>query len=725
MSVDIDKILKENRERVRIQQYEDTYGGDWSDYVPADKAGEIYYNNIGVQNAYTTKNSGNAYLTKKADDSKPKSINIQTSSQDVLQQNEINQKNDLDSDETAASKELGKVEGSNTTVNVGRPINNQSNPLHFYPSYNYIITLSCASRERINTGQGREIVIFKSGGKGKQGDGPLSVDYYVDNLVIRNTVSPTTVAGTGTAYQIAFEVTEPFGVSFIDALIKASRDLGYQNHLKAVFLLKVEFKGFDDAGEPSGDIPFSTREIPIHLYQADMSVQAGVTVYDVQAIPASYLALTALHQTTLETIRCSGETVGDVLLSFFEEYNKTLQKNVQSKKLDQLDNFELSVEDSMADILKSPIGYDAKSSSSNKIMFSNGEAPPPVQSFRGVTIAKGTGIQTFIEAVIRESEFYRKQFDQDGKPLDKDNFLFINRLFSRLEVKTLDNGNNRPSYTFFFIVRSQKVSSSYFDKEARDLTSRVSPLRTYNYLYTGQNQDVIDFNISYKFGFYQAISHFQDNDGSKSDTDGYNGEGSDFSDEATAKGVGKTDIDNASKEIESQDGSNLFTDIVKENGELATIFEKLIMDPTADLINVDMEIIGDPLWIEQKSVNNLPFAGTFTDTPGIDSVGAVAPDEHEVYVKVNFKTPTDLDDQSGLFNIGQAAFFQGIYKVFLCENRFAGGVYTNILSMVRMRHQDTSVRDIEPANEAIADTSKSNSNEAFTQTDNVQLRESN
>ena len=29
MSVDIDKILKENRERVRIQQYEDTYGGDW------------------------------------------------------------------------------------------------------------------------------------------------------------------------------------------------------------------------------------------------------------------------------------------------------------------------------------------------------------------------------------------------------------------------------------------------------------------------------------------------------------------------------------------------------------------------------------------------------------------------------------------------------------------------------------------------------------------------
>ena len=96
-----------------------------------------------------------------------------------------------------------------------------------------------------------------------------------------------------------------------------------------------------------------------------------------------------------------------------------------------------------------------------------------------------------------------------------------------------------------------------------------------------------------------------------------------------------------------------------------------------------------------------------------------------MFVKINFKTPTDLDDNTGLFKIADAAFFEGQYKVFICESRFAGGIFTNVLQMVRMRHQDTSVRDIEPANEAIADTSKQNSNEAFTQTDNVQLRESN
>jgi len=60
-----------------------------------------------------------------------------------------------------------------------------------------------------------------------------------------------------------------------------------------------------------------------------------------------------------------------------------------------------------------------------------------------------------------------------------------------------------------------------------------------------------------------------------------------------------------------------------------------------------------------------------------------------VYVQVDFKTPTDLDDETGLFKIQDAAFFQGKYKVFICESRFAGGVFTNVLQMVRMRHQPT------------------------------------
>ena len=580
-----------------------------------------------------------------------------------------------------------------TTPNAKTPSDPRVNKLHDYAPYNYVITFSCVSPGRLNSGSGEEILIFKSAGKGKQGSGPLSVDYYVDNLVVRNTVSPSLMAGTTTAYQVLFEVTEPYGVSFVDALIKAAKQLGYVNHLKAVYLVKIEFKGIDDDGNPTANIPKTTREIPVHLYQLEMQVEAGASTYAVQAVPASSLALTALHIATLETVQCSGDTVGQLVTDFFRQYNATKTKNLKANKVDSVDDYQLDVESSKLALLKSKIGYDTQSASSSVLHFSNGAPPNVGIGPRSVTVPKGTSIQAFLEAVVRESEFYRTQFDLSGNPLSKNGFLRILKLFTQLEIKALNNANNRPSYKFKYIMRDQQVSASYMDKTSRDLVSGVNPARTYNYLYTGANQDILDFDVTYKFAYFEAASQFKDNDGSKSDTDSFDGTGKNTSENDGTKGASATDIDSVTKEIQDVSNSNLFPNVTKQNGELATIFEAIIMDPSADLIVVNMEIIGDPYWIEQKSVSNLPLKNTHVaDSPNIDANGAVVTDEYEVYIRVNFKTPTDLDDTSGLFKIGDAAFFSGIYKVYMCEHRFSGGVYTNVLQMVRMRHQQSSTR---------------------------------
>ena len=580
-----------------------------------------------------------------------------------------------------------------TTPNAKTPSDPRVNRLHDYAPYNYVITFSCVSPGRLNSGSGEEILIFKSAGKGKQGSGPLSVDYYVDNLVVRNTVSPSLMAGTTTAYQVLFEVTEPYGVSFVDALIKAAKQLGYVNHLKAVYLVKIEFKGIDDDGNPTANIPKTTREIPVHLYQLEMQVEAGASTYAVQAVPASSLALTALHIATLETVQCSGDTVGQLVTDFFRQYNATKTKNLKANKVDSVDDYQLDVESSKLALLKSKIGYDTQSASSSVLHFSNGAPPGVGVGTRSVTVPKGTSIQAFLEAVVRESEFYRTQFDLSGNPLSKNGFLRILKLFTQLKIKKSNNANNRPSYTFSYIMRDQQVSASYMDKTSRDLVSGVNPARTYNYLYTGANQDILDFDVTYKFAYFEAASQFKDNDGSKSDTDSFDGTGKNTSENDGTKGASATDIDSITKEIQDVSNSNLFPNVTKQNGELATIFEAIIMDPSADLIVVNMEIIGDPYWIEQKSVSNLPLKNTHVaDSPNIDANGAVVTDEYEVYIRVNFKTPTDLDDTSGLFKIGDAAFFSGIYKVYMCEHRFSGGVYTNVLQMVRMRHQQSSTR---------------------------------
>ena len=637
--------------------------------------------------------SDNSFLRPQSDQTKPADIRL------VLDDVEEIQKRNRLIDEIGAPQTNFAPNGlqtafeSSSTSNKGASvIPPRSNPLHDFEPVNYLVSLSAISRDQFNSaGQGGEILIARSGGKGSQGEGVLGKDYYIDNLVIRNTVSPTSEGKSGTVFQILFDVTEPYGTSFIDALITSANTLGFENHLKAVYKLKIEFKGVNDNGEPSGaPIDFSTRIIPIHIYSVEMKVEAGVTTYSLQCVPATYLGATELHSVTQEQITVTGDTVGQVVQDFMEKYNATLTTLKSEKRIVTPDRYEFGLSESAKEIVDAIIPYDVNSRSANIINVSNQfDGPPGYKGRREITVPVGTSIQAFIEAVVRESTFYRLQFDTDGNP--KSDFLMALRTNTRLEIlaETGGGGGNRPVYKFIWILRPQKVSASYVNKEADDLVSNVIPVRTYNYLYTGQNKDILDFDVTYKFGYYQAIPYFK-RTGTNTNNDAYSGENPEETANENTSGQQGTGTSQITTEAIRLRKDGFIADLNTENGEVATIFEQIIQDPSADLLVTTMEIIGDPCWIEQKSVLNESYQNSYLeDSPNIDRFGAVVGDEYEVYVKINFKTPTDLDDVTGLYNVDQAAFFSGIYKVYICESRFAGGVFTNVLQMVRMRHQPT------------------------------------
>jgi len=585
---------------------------------------------------------------------------------------------------------------SSSTPNATAEAPDRKNPLFDFEPVNYLITLSAISKEAFNSGggEGEEIIIAKSGGKGKQGPGVLGADYFIDNLVVRNTVSPTSEGKSGTVFNVMFDVTEPYGTSFVDSIITAAKSLGFENHLKAVFKLDIDFKGVDDNGSPSGaPIEGASRIIPIHIYAIDMRVEAGVTTYQVQARPATMLGTTVVHGIIQETLTVSGDTVGEVLEDFFNQHTLVLERlSAQNRITSTPDEYTFSIPESSADIINAKIPYDTNASRSNVIAVSNTATGGKLnfKRKRTITVSEGTAMQAFIEAVVRESDFYRKQFNADGEPIASGDTLTALRTCTRLNIinETGGGGGNRPQYGFIFVVRSYQVNANYFKKTGTDLASNVEPVREYNYLYTGKNQDILDFNVVYKFAFYQAIPYFKQGGKDDASTSTYSGEGveeNENEETAGATGSGNTQV---TKEVIRTKKDGFVADLNVANGEVSTIFEQIIQDPSADLIVTQIEILGDPLWIEQKSVLNGSYANSFTEgSPCIDSNGAITTDEYEIYVQINFKTPTDLNDDTGLFNIQDAAFFQGKYKVYICESRFAGGVFTNVLQMVRMRHQ--------------------------------------
>ena len=583
-------------------------------------------------------------------------------------------------------------ESSNSpNANTQNDVFARENVLHKYAPYNYNISLSCINKDQYNQGKTDGLLILRSGGAGEESADGL--DYYIDNLVIRNTVAPTENSGNASAYQILFDVIEPYGVKFIDTLIQSASAQGYINHMQAIYSLKIDFKGYTDKQIPS-NIPDSSRNIPIHIYSVDMVVDAGVTVYKIQAAPAHYAPLMDTYDYTTEDVNCTGNTVGEVINSFFERYSE-IQKRQQKDGLTLIpDEFQLLAPGS-EQILKSPIGYNENASPNSVQNISISQDGPPGRPGRRVTILKGTSITDFINKIVVESEFYRNKFDDNNNLIDVDGegFTTALRIFTKSEIIANDNGSGRQAMRVKYILRTQRVSKQHFNfKSNQDLVSNIKASRTYDYLYTGQNKDVIDFNINYKFAYYQPVPYFSPTGNSVSN-DKISGEIDEVSQDKTSSEVqGEPSVTSTSVKTQNNEYVPIMPDNQSKGLGMATLFDQIIQNPMADLMVASLDIIGDPFWIEQKSVLSNDMSGKSEGGSNTYLDNSVLPDDTEVFIRLNFKVPSDVDDAKGLFKIQDAAFFNGIYKVFICESRFEGGVFLQNLQMVRMKAQGKDVK---------------------------------
>jgi hypothetical protein len=590
----------------------------------------------------------------------------------------------IENNTKADTPDLGTVE-QGTIAGVECPI---ENVLHDYEPVNYIITLSCLSKQSFNDGGGPETVILKSGGKGVQGEGNLAYDYYVEGLSMRNSVAPNQQTASGGFFQIILNVTEPYGSSFVDALIQAAKSQGYKDHLKAVYNLRIEFKGNDSEGKATSNIPYSTRDIPVHIFSVEMNIDAGVSTYQCQLAPAAYTAQTDLYGTTQASVTCSGDTVGDILEDFMDNYTKevsTLQNSTnQSVKPGKTDLFVLNRDDSMAEILKSKINYTENSSLVKNYTVSNLD---PIRIKQGhqrvITVPKDTKINTFIDNIVKSSRFYRDQFE-GNRPKTKE--LVTLKIETQLKVGE-DNGNGRDQYTFIYIVRSQKYTSDLMDGSI-DTSNLMNPVRTYNYIHTGANKDVLNFDIKYQFAYYLARPYGPDKGAESTDAQSGAEEGDNANDQTQQNA-----IETYAYEPLNQSSNEFIPGVNDSGGKIVNIFQQVIQNPAADLIVTNLEILGDPFWIPQKTVSNQSFANSFTSCVNTDTRGAVATDESQLLIQLNFKQPVDLDDKSGLFkNLQDSQGFSGFYRVYICEHRFEGGVYTTTLQMVRVKNQKKETR---------------------------------
>jgi hypothetical protein len=131
--------------------------------------------------------------------------------------------------------------------------------------------------------------------------------------------------------------------------------------------------------------------------------------------------------------------------------------------------------------------------------------------------------------------------------------------------------------------------------------------------------------------------------------------------------------------------------------KVAESFHKaFISGSSADMVTVDLEILGDTYWLVDNGMAN-HFDDPNPTTNQISADGSANYEGSDVFIFITFKTPTDVDPILGLYKWpykGKTSPFTGIYRVTLVESNFSGGLFKQKLKCIRMPLQEKDMEGL-------------------------------
>jgi hypothetical protein len=218
-------------------------------------------------------------------------------------------------------------------------------------------------------------------------------------------------------------------------------------------------------------------------------------------------------------------------------------------------------------------------------------------------------------------------------------------------------------------------------------------VKEYQYIYTGQNVDVLKFDININNLFFAGVNPSPENQGSKTDNQDQKlseqknktaraGQGQ--APAAQAAQMGRRGRDRDPRLLKGLKGGN--SDKTTEQNIAESFQQAFISGNSADLVTVDLEIMGDPYWIVDSGMGNY-FSPAPSPVSQITNDGTMNYESGNIYIYLTFKTPADINETTGLYDFsvaGKDSPFSGIYRVNMCENTFSDGQWKQKLKCLRM-----------------------------------------
>lgn len=645
---------------------------------------------------------------------------------------------------TAGRAATGKKQSFTQELN-NVQIDEKPNPLREYASYTYNLSLymmgvkgyidlmrsnGSSPLEAVNSTS--KVLVAKSGGIGKPLNEQFDLDFFIDSLSITNVGSPNRSAANTNAVDIKFEIYEPRGITLLERLKDASDQFGEDtNYIQTPYLLQIDFKGYDDEGRQINQ-RILPRFIPIKIVELTFEVTSSGAAYKVTGVPYHHSVFGSINNTIPLNLQVKATTVGDIfsssaqtiedekstdtnadgepvetvktvvkgkattLAAAISDYNQktTLPKRenkggppnqdiITPAEAELYDEIEFNPGGEIANSLLVTDKFDAL----NTDMKEAGDAfrqyasaikgKVQLEDNQIFRVNAGTGIVSLLNFVVIASNYMERNVREEnaGSGKGQNTPVYWWKIKPKLiDVKGWDKKAGRYKYKVRYDVIPTTVFYSDYPWAPRSKPTGSGFHKRYEYIFTGENTEVLNFKLDFNTAYYQA-----------------NQFGTGVPDGAAQDAKTTFPIAKQPQSI-STESENLKSDTTiaaKRSKDLLST----IMTEGADLVALKLDILGDPDYIptgdgffqKEELANRLYTEPYWPD-------GTINYDLTIPHVQINFKTPTEYNDLTGLMDPTvdkkySSSEFSGIYKVIEVRSTFQGGAFTQKLELVRAKTQ--------------------------------------
>lgn len=604
-------------------------------------------------------------------------------------------------------------------------------------------------------------IIFSSGGRGDEFRTPTyygSPEYFIDNFTMKALIAANERTGNTNAFKFEFDIYEPYSMGLLlQSMQVAAAKAGYVNYLdNAPYVLKMDILGWDELGGSS--VVVSSKYFVLKLITMKFSVTESGSQYKVEAMPYNHQAFSDAVNTTyndLKIVAGKAGTVEEILSTGKESLMKVLNdvedKLLKEKLIGIKDEYVIQFPEKSSDFKSNSqipgidkATVDPKNPSKGDSVV-KGTGVSAVTSFTSNEISKSSlGFNQTSGGNVPFAK-HGDAIDEETGLLKRDNMLIdvknrafqfgqgqslvamINQLIlsSDYAKKAMKSENLINGFVKWWRVDIQIELLKYdpiVGDFAKRMIYRVVPFlvhhtifsdpsetpqgypeieqkicKQYNYIYTGQNVDVLRFDIQINNLFFTGVNPSPESESAQVSNPDQKGpviptvtgvKGGDGSKPAAqAANLGRSRPKKSNMLLKTPVGGA--DDKTTEQRVAENFHQAFVSGASADMVKISLEILGDPYWLVDSGMSNY-FASTKNDTDQITSDGTMNYESGDVFVYLTFRTPTDIDETTGTYQFasaGQDSAFSGIYRVIQCESNFSNGLWKQKLDCLRMPGQ--------------------------------------